>query len=97
MARDRALYCRDVLLPTRNEVLHESQLHYNGMVLGVFQLLMAKRDAVEAGTQYIESLRDYWIARAQLELIIAGRISTVESDSRGLRASSTSYSTRQGH
>jgi cobalt-zinc-cadmium efflux system outer membrane protein len=97
MARDRALYCRDVLLPTRNEVLHESQLHYNGMVLGVFQLLMAKRDAVEAGTQYIESLRDYWIARAQLELIIAGRMSTVESDSRGISGSSASNSTRQGH
>jgi outer membrane protein, heavy metal efflux system len=77
-ARERAVYCRDVLLPVRGEVLRESQLQYNAMQIGVFQLLTAKRDEVEAGGQYIQSLRDYWLARANLELILAGR-NTLES------------------
>ena len=72
-ARERAAYCRDVLLPVRHEVLRESQLQYNAMQIGVFQLLLAKREEIEAGSQYIESLRDYWLARANLELILAGR------------------------
>jgi cobalt-zinc-cadmium efflux system outer membrane protein len=71
--RERAAYCRDVLLPVRHEVLRESQLQYNAMQIGVFQLLTAKREEIEAGAQYIESLRDYWMARANLELILAGR------------------------
>jgi cobalt-zinc-cadmium efflux system outer membrane protein len=72
-ARERAAYCRDVLLPARHEVLRESQLQYNAMQIGVFQLLLAKREEIEAGGQYIESLRDYWLGRANLELILAGR------------------------
>lgn len=72
-ARERAAYCHDVLLPARDEVLRESQLQYNAMQIGVFQLLLAKREEIAAGSQYIESLRDYWMARANLELILAGR------------------------
>jgi cobalt-zinc-cadmium efflux system outer membrane protein len=86
-ARERATYCREVLLPVRNDVLRESQLQYNAMQIGVFQLLAAKRDEIEAGAQYIESLRDYWMARANLELILAGR-NTLESGA-GINSSST--------
>lgn len=95
MARDRAIYCRDVLLPTRDEVVRESQLQYNGMLIGVFQLLMAKRDEIDAGTQYIESLRDYWIARAQVEMILAGRMVLDESDLRRPISSRPSISTKE--
>ena len=79
-ARDQAAYCREVLLPVRDEVLRESQLQYNAMQIGVFQLLATKRDVCEAGIQYIESLRDYWIARANMELILAGRNTPGSSD-----------------
>jgi len=72
-ARDRAVYCRDVLLPARDEVLHESQLQYNAMQIGAFQLIAAKRSVIDSGIQNIEALRDYWIARAEIELILAGR------------------------
>ncbi|MHB1155847.1 MAG: TolC family protein [Phycisphaerales bacterium] len=84
-ARERAAYCREALLPARHEVLRESQLQYNAMQIGVFQLLTARRDEIEAGRQYIESLRDYWMARANLELILAGR-NTTESGGWGLGA-----------
>ena len=82
-ARERAAYCSDVSLPVRHEVLRESQLQYNAMQIGVFQLLTAKRDEIEAGTQYVESLKDYWMARANLEVILAGR-NTARSSSAGV-------------
>lgn len=77
-ARDRARHYERVLLPLRQTIVDETQLQYNAMQVGGFQLLQAKRDQIETGAQYIESLRDYWLARARLEQILAGRMVTVE-------------------
>lgn len=71
-ARARATHARDVLVPTQNEVLKETQLQYNAMQVSLFQLLAARRDVTDAGATYITSLRDYWLARAQLEHLLAG-------------------------
>ena len=72
-ARDRAIYVEKVILPLREKIVDESQLQYNAMQISAFQILQAKRDQVEGGVQYVESLRGYWIARAKLELILSGR------------------------
>ena len=72
MARRRAIQYRDVLLPLRQRIVDQTQLQYNGMLTGVFQLLQAKRDQIETGTQYLSTLRDYWIARVDLERAIGG-------------------------
>jgi cobalt-zinc-cadmium efflux system outer membrane protein len=37
------------------------------MLLGVFQLLAAKQAEVAAYREYIEAVRDYWVARSELE------------------------------
>ncbi len=95
-ARERATYCREVLLPIRDEVLRESQLQYNAMQIGVFQLLNTKRDVIDAGIQYIEALRDYWVARANMELILAGRPMSDSLEPTG-RTSSRSGSDREDH
>lgn len=71
-AQERARFYRQAMLPLRDEIVRESQLAYNGMLIGVFQLLAVKRDEINAGSQYIEALRDYWVARAELELILKG-------------------------
>jgi cobalt-zinc-cadmium efflux system outer membrane protein len=42
------------------------------MQVGVFQLLEAKRDEIEAGRNYIETLTDYWLARTELERAVGG-------------------------
>jgi len=73
-ARDRALYVEKVILPLREKIVDESQLQYNAMQVSAFQLLQAKRDQVEGGVQYVESLRAYWLARAKLDLILSGRM-----------------------
>jgi len=59
----------------RDKVVDESQLFYNGMLLGLYQLIDVKREQVEAHAQYIAAIRDYWIARADLERAVGGQIS----------------------
>jgi cobalt-zinc-cadmium efflux system outer membrane protein len=55
------------------------QLEYNAMLAGVFQLLVAKRDEIDAGRGYIEALRDYWIARCDLERAVGGELALAET------------------
>jgi cobalt-zinc-cadmium efflux system outer membrane protein len=69
-ARRRAEYYRTVALPRRKRVVDEMQKEYNGMLIGVFQLLQAKRDEVNAGWKYVGSLTDYWVDHSELERAI---------------------------
>jgi cobalt-zinc-cadmium efflux system outer membrane protein len=73
-ARQRALYYKDVLLPMRERIVDQTQLQFNAMSVGVFQLLIARRDQIEAGRTYIDLLREYWLAKADLEQVLAGRL-----------------------
>jgi cobalt-zinc-cadmium efflux system outer membrane protein len=72
-ARARADYFRRVIVPLRQEITRETQLQYNAMLVGAFQLLQAKQAEIEAGVEYIDALRDYWVARTQLEQVESGR------------------------
>ena len=89
-AHQRAAYYRDVVIPLRQQVTYETQLHYNAMFLGVFQLLEAKQREIDAGLGYIAALRDYWTARADLGALEAGVLPD------GSRGSMTSGSTKMG-
>jgi outer membrane protein, heavy metal efflux system len=89
-AQDRALYYRDVLLPLQEQILNETQLHYNAMQIGVADLLRAKEQQIETAGAYVEALRDYWIARVDLEQLMSGRL----PDSAGLPAISTGIQPR---
>ncbi len=70
--RGRADFLRRVVLPLRSRIVEETQLQYNAMQQGAFELLMAKREEIVAGATYVEELRDYWIARAELGQLLAG-------------------------
>ncbi len=73
-ARARVLYYRDILLPLRERIVNESQLQYNAMQLGVFDLLRAQERQIQAAGAYIESLLAYWLARNDLGHILSGRL-----------------------
>ncbi|MGA2230461.1 MAG: TolC family protein [Tepidisphaeraceae bacterium] len=75
-ARAKASIYRGEIIPAQEEVNRQMQLQYNGMLTGVFQLLEAHEEQVEAQRQYVESVRDYWTARVELERAIGGRLST---------------------
>jgi cobalt-zinc-cadmium efflux system outer membrane protein len=75
-AQDRALYYRDVVLPLRERIVNETQLQYNAMQRGVFELLRAREQQIQAAVTYIDTLRDYWLARTDLGQILSGRLPT---------------------
>ncbi len=65
---------REEILPLRERVLNESVLYYNGMLIGVYQLLQAKQDQILAMREYVEILRGYWTAYSELERAAGGKI-----------------------
>lgn len=73
-AQDRALFYRDILLPLRERIVNETQLQYNAMQVGIFQLLREREQQIETAVAYVEALREYWLARADLEQLSSGRL-----------------------
>jgi len=63
----------NVIVPLREKIVQVSQQHYDAMLLGVYQLIQAKQSEYEAYREYIEALRDYWIAKSELERVVGVR------------------------
>jgi cobalt-zinc-cadmium efflux system outer membrane protein len=74
LARGLADHHRQVLIPVREQIVAESQKFYNYMLIGVYQLLQAKQDEIDAYRGYIEAVMDYWVARADLERAVGGQL-----------------------
>ena len=74
LARSRVAYYRDVVLPRRSRINELSQRNYNFMLLGPYQLIMAKQNEINAQGEYVESLKDYWINHAELQRALGGDI-----------------------
>src|SRR5205807_9570446 len=74
LARQQVEYFKSTALPARTRVTEESQLEYNAMQLGPCQLLQAKQEEVKTGAESVEALRDYWVARANLEKAVGGSL-----------------------
>ncbi len=70
--REMAAFYHDDLLPGRWAIVNQTQLSFNGMLVGNYVLFEAKADELRAERGYIESLRDYWITRAELERAVGG-------------------------
>ncbi|RKG52326.1 TolC family protein [Corallococcus sp. AB011P] len=75
--RNMAERYQKVVLPLRTTIVEESQRQYNAMQIGLPALLLARREQVEAWRAYLETVRDYWMARADLERLVGGRLPTV--------------------
>jgi outer membrane protein TolC len=74
VAGKNAAYYQEVLLPLRQRIVDETQLQFNAMSVGVFQLLQAKRDQIETARAYVAALLEYWTARAEADQLLAGRL-----------------------
>ena len=74
-SRELARYYRETLLPQRVRILDLTQRHYNMMLKGTYDLLIAKQSEVSTERAYVETWRDYWLARTQLERAVGGTLS----------------------
>lgn len=69
----RARQFQEVIVPARRRVVEQTLLQYNAMQIGVFQLLQARREQLDAELAQVDALRDFWIAKAALDGLLAGR------------------------
>ena len=72
-AYDIARHQRDEVLPLQARIAEQNLLRYNGMLIGVFELLADARAQIGGVNTAIESLRDFWLAQADLDMALIGK------------------------
>ncbi len=92
----RALLYQDTILPAQARVLEQTMLQYNAMQIGVFDVLRARREQLDAEMAYVDTLAEHWSAVAALDVILAGH-HVMPDTSEGMSAMPTSESDSGGH
>lgn len=67
-----ARHVRDEVVPLKQRISEENLLRYNGMLIGVFELLADARSQIASVNAAIEAQRDFWLADADLAMALAG-------------------------
>jgi cobalt-zinc-cadmium efflux system outer membrane protein len=73
-ARRIAERYRTVVVPLRERIVALAQQRYDAMLMGAYELLLAKQSEIGAYRDDIDAVRDYWIARSDLERAVGGRL-----------------------
>ena len=85
-AFDVARHHRDEIVPLRKQISDENQLRYNGMLIGVFELLADARAQIGSVNASIEALRAFWLAQADLDMALIGKPSMTPAGSQSMAA-----------
>jgi outer membrane protein TolC len=72
-AFDIARHHRDEIVPLRKRILDENVLRYNGMLIGVFDLLADARLQIMSVNAAIDAQRDFWLAETDLDMALIGK------------------------
>ncbi len=72
-AYDLARHYRDEIVPLRKVMAEENVLRYNGMLIGVFELLADTRDQISSVMQAINAQQQFWLADAGLSSVVIGK------------------------
>jgi outer membrane protein TolC len=67
-----ARHLRDEVVPLKQRISDENLLRYNGMLIGVFELLADARSQIASVNAAIEAQRDFWLADAELAMALVG-------------------------
>jgi outer membrane protein TolC len=67
-----AKHYRDEIVPLRKSIADEMLLKYNGMLIGVFELLADAREQIGSVIMAIDAQRDFWLADANLQTTLLG-------------------------
>lgn len=92
-AYDISVHYKDEVIPLRKVISEENVLRYNGMLIGVFELLADSRDQISAVISAIAAEQQFWLTDAALQATLIGRPTSI-----GVAAiSSTTSNTAAGH
>ena len=72
-AYDTARHYRDEIVPLRKLIADGNVLRYNGMLIGVFELLADSRDQIASVSAAINAQKQFWLADAALQATIVGK------------------------
>jgi outer membrane protein TolC len=72
-AYDLARHYRDEIVPLRKTMSEENVLRYNGMLIGVFELLADTRDQIASVMAAINAEQQFWLADAGLAATLIGK------------------------
>ncbi len=72
--QERADFYHEHILPDRIRIVNRMIPQYNAMQVSPYELFTAKAQELGAERGYIETLRDYWITRADLECAVGGSL-----------------------
>lgn len=67
-----ARHLRDEVVPLKQRISEENLLRYNGMLIGVFELLADARSQIASVNAALEAQRDFWLADADLAMALVG-------------------------
>ena len=70
---DVARHYRDEIVPLRKLMAEENVLRYNGMLIGVFELLADTRDQIRSVVTAINAYQQFWLADAALSASMIGK------------------------
>ena len=92
IAYDIAKHYRDEIVPIKKRIADENLLRYNGMLIGVFELLADARSQITSVSGYLDALRDFWLAKADLDMAMIGKpnMSAISTMAGGRTASAES-------
>jgi cobalt-zinc-cadmium efflux system outer membrane protein len=76
-ARDIVRHYEEALLPLQQSIVEDTLKLYDGMLIGVYDLLLARQNQVATARQYIAASKEYWLAWTDLERAVGGRIATL--------------------
>ncbi len=78
---DIAKHYRDEIVPLRKTMAEENLLRYNGMLIGVFELLADTRAQIGSVMAAITAQQQYWLADAALQSALIGKPMAVSMNS----------------
>jgi cobalt-zinc-cadmium efflux system outer membrane protein len=73
-AFDAVNHYHSALLPLQQTVVEETLKFYNGMLVGVYELLLAQQAQVLTAKQYVEANKEFWLAWVDLERAVGASV-----------------------
>ncbi len=70
---------RTALIPQRETIVARELERYNFMLIGAFELIQARQQTYDAYQAYLEAIRDYWLAHAELARAVGGHLPGAET------------------
>jgi outer membrane protein TolC len=94
-AYDLARHYRDEIVPLRKTMGEENVLRYNGMLIGVFELLADTRDQIASVIASINAQQQFWLADGALSSSLIGK--PITPGATPVSTGTASASEGQGH